>query len=364
MTSSTEERRAASSPPRGTSKGTCASARVRLARTIRWAMVGSGTRKARAISSVERTGWQETNTRRRRSSPMSSSNAPSKSVTAISCCAWSSRPSSSCLRSSRLFRRKASIARCFAVAMSQAPGLSGMPDSGHCWSAATRASCASSSARPTSRTIRARPAMILADSILQTASMAVCVLVAVTATHHTIFNPLVQAPGARRLLLRGHPYARALLCIGVEVLRREDLANFGLTLPAGPVFLVKFHEVRRRFDRLFFRLQLKDRISADDFLGLGERPVGPSQLPSRNPHARAHRRRGEPAGCDHRSSFVRLFAELCNGVHEFFGRNALVLSGLDQHHKSHRDTSPVCFCFPVRSWIRTSSTGTAILALL
>jgi len=38
--------------------------------------------------------------------------------------------------------------------------------------------------------------MILADSILQTASMALCVLVAVTATHHTIFNPLVQA-GAR-----------------------------------------------------------------------------------------------------------------------------------------------------------------------
>jgi hypothetical protein len=36
--------------------------------------------------------------------------------------------------------------------------------------------------------------MILADSILHTASMALCVLVAVTATHHTIFNPLVQAP--------------------------------------------------------------------------------------------------------------------------------------------------------------------------
>jgi hypothetical protein len=34
--------------------------------------------------------------------------------------------------------------------------------------------------------------MILADSIRQTASMALCVLVAVTATHHTIFNPLAQ----------------------------------------------------------------------------------------------------------------------------------------------------------------------------
>ena len=38
------------------------------------------------------------------------------------------------------------MARCLAVAMSQAPGLSGTPDSGHCSSAATSASCASSSA--------------------------------------------------------------------------------------------------------------------------------------------------------------------------------------------------------------------------
>ena len=124
---------------------------------------------------------------------MSSSIAASKSATAISCFAASSRPSSSCLRSRRLLRRQRSMARCFAAAISQAPGLSGMPDSGHCSSAATRASCASSSARPTSRTIRARPAMIRADSILQTASIARCVWVAVTATHHTIFNPPVQA---------------------------------------------------------------------------------------------------------------------------------------------------------------------------
>ena len=46
--------------------------------------------------------------------------------------------------------------------MSQAPGFLGTPDSGHCSSAATSASCARSSARPTSRTIRARPAMTAA----------------------------------------------------------------------------------------------------------------------------------------------------------------------------------------------------------
>src|SRR5258708_31468285 len=61
--------------------------------------------------------------------------------------------------------------------------VSGMPDSGHWWSAARRASCASSSARPTSRTIRVRPALILADSILPTASMALCVSVGAMATH-------------------------------------------------------------------------------------------------------------------------------------------------------------------------------------
>src|SRR5512141_1628067 len=55
--------------------------------------------------------------------------------------------------------------------MSQAPGLSGMPVSGHRSSAITSASCAKSSASPTSRTIRARLAMSLADSIRQMASI-------------------------------------------------------------------------------------------------------------------------------------------------------------------------------------------------
>src|SRR6266487_1927960 len=90
--------------------------------------------------------------------------------------------------------------------MSQAPGLFGTPDTGHCSSAATSASWARSSATPISRTIRARPAMSLGDSILQTASMARCVSVAVTATDHIIFNPPVQeaqAPGLLRTEVGG-----------------------------------------------------------------------------------------------------------------------------------------------------------------
>ena len=47
-------------------------------------------------------------------------------------------PSSSCLRSSACCGGSRSMARCLAVAMSQAPGLSGTPDSGHCSSAATQ----------------------------------------------------------------------------------------------------------------------------------------------------------------------------------------------------------------------------------
>src|SRR5438067_5228372 len=65
-----------------------------------------------------------------------------------------------------------STARCFAVPISQAPGRSGTPATGHCSSAATRASCAISSAIPMSPTTRASPAISRADSIRQIASMA------------------------------------------------------------------------------------------------------------------------------------------------------------------------------------------------
>src|SRR5438034_5839479 len=119
------------------------------------------------------------------------------------------------------------MARCLAAAISHAPGLSGTPDCGHCSSAATSASWARSSATPTSRTIRASPAMSLGDSIRQTASMARWVSVAVTATDHTIFDLLAQPRYVCRLR---------------EVFRAEHLADFGLAFPAGPVLFVKFHE--------------------------------------------------------------------------------------------------------------------------
>src|SRR5512143_2422733 len=84
--------------------------------------------------------------------------------------------------------------------MSQAPGLRGTPVAGHCSSAETSASCARSSARPTSRTMRARPAMRRADSILQTASIARWVSEAVTASDYTIVHSSGQ-PRPRELPL-------------------------------------------------------------------------------------------------------------------------------------------------------------------
>ncbi len=63
------------------------------------------------------------------------------------------------------------MARRLATAISQAPGLFGTPAFGHSDKAVTAASCASSSAKPTSRTIRTNPAMSLARSIRKTVSM-------------------------------------------------------------------------------------------------------------------------------------------------------------------------------------------------
>src|SRR6266850_5465106 len=294
MTCRTDARRASRSSPDGTSNGTRASVSVRFARTMRCAIVEAGTRKARAISSVvrlarsrrvraargsgARTGWQETKIRRSRSSSTSSALGMFRSAMALSCWAAISRPSSSCLRSSRSLRRRRSIARCFAVAMSQAPGLSGTPDSGHCSSAATSASCARSSARPTSRTTRVRPAMSRGASILHTASMAPCVSVPVTDDLLAYF--LDQA-----------------------VAVADDLAE---TL--GPL------------DRLFARLDLDQREPARQLLRLGERPVGHGQLPP----GVADPRGGwcQPAGREQDPRSPRLFCELPDLLDHLRGRRS------------------------------------------
>ncbi len=187
MTSSTDPSRAARSAPRGTSKVCPASRSVFLALTMRCAIVASPTRKARAISSVvsppisrsvsaarasrDSAGWQATKIRLRSSSPTSSSIAASMSSVPASPSS-SPRPISACLSARIRSRRNPSIARRFAAAISQAPGLRGTPLRGHSASAEASASCARSSAVPTSRTMRARPPISLARSMRNTASIA------------------------------------------------------------------------------------------------------------------------------------------------------------------------------------------------
>src|SRR5205809_3429581 len=344
MTSSTDDRRAASSVLRGISNGTCASARVRFARTMRCATVDSGTRKARAISgvvsppsrrrvsatraSVESTGWQEMNTRRSRSSPTGLSSAASRSGAAPSCRASSSCPSASCFRSSRLSRGRASIARCFAVAMSQAPGLSGIPDSGQRSSAATRASCARSSARPTSRTIRVRPAIKRADSIRQTASIA---------RWASLLRrpPGTEAPDRSFLGSQAH-LAKPLHRLAVpEVVQLEQLADFDFG------FRVLAHGIGktpRPFDRLFPGLDLNEGVAGDELLRLGERSVDHAALPARVSDEPALRARLQTRSVEQRPRPLQLLVLLRHRrEHRLFrhGTTFRVLRRPDDDHVPH-----------------------------
>src|SRR6202035_3749831 len=110
---------------------------------------------------------------------------------------------------------------------------------------------------------------------------------------------IVLLPGCR---------ARQFLYVLSDVLRPEDLPNLGLTLPSRPVFLVKFHEAYRSFDRILLRLQLKLCIAADNLLCLGERPVVHLDLPAGKPDAGALRGGCKSTTPANGSGFDRLFA--------------------------------------------------------
>ena len=212
MTSSTDARRGASSSPRGTSNGTCASASVRLARTMRCATVGSGTRNARAISSVVRppsrrsvsatrasvdsTGWQEVNTSRSRSSPTSSSSAR---VVGGASATSSSRPSSCVLA----LERRAAAQRVDRAVLGggHQPGARVVRDARLAATAPARRRARPARAprrAPTSRTIRASPAISRADSIRQTASIVRWVAVTGALARPTPPGPPGRGPPSRR----------------------------------------------------------------------------------------------------------------------------------------------------------------------
>src|SRR4051794_32908579 len=208
------------------------------------------------------------------------------------------------------------MARCFAVAMSQPPGFSGMPESGRRSSAATSASCASSSARPRSRTRRVRPAMSFACSIRQTASIARWTSGAATVWDQTGFTPPVQGTqrpvGSRLagLTNMGGEIGGAVLCrldnlVGA-IRHLVHLADFDhLSVPGGETRHLDTLELfdhpaarggaaLRPFDRLFLRLHLDQPEAADHLLRLGEWSVGHDALTALECHARALRCRMEP----------------------------------------------------------------------
>src|SRR6266550_2545282 len=212
----------------------------------------------------------------------------------LTCRSSRSRPRCSCLRSCILPRRRLSIARCLAVAMSQAPGLSGTPEWGHCSSAATSASCARSSATPISPTTRAKPAMSLADSIRQTASMA--------------------SAAAGRVI--------------------HHLTNFHFQL-LGPESDVRFQESTGPLDGFLLRGDIVDRIAADDFLSLGEGAVRNGDLPVGEPGARAQCRRQQPPHPDHRALLRRFLPQLPDLLDERRRRVSTRLARPHNRHESH-----------------------------
>src|SRR5262245_28622727 len=184
--------------------------------------------------------------------------------------------------------------------MSQAPGLSGMPDLGHCSSAATSASCASSSAVPTSRTIRIRPPISFACSILKTASMARCVSVAVTGYRLTLLVPMPQAGSDLGRLQLAGLVAHFLAGTG-------DLTDFGFALPARHMLAMQLHEAAGAFDHRLLRRHVEDGIAADHLLGLGERPVHHRDLAAGEPDPCAIRRGEQAPGLDHDATLLRAF---------------------------------------------------------
>ena len=156
----------------------CASAILRFARTIRFPMVGSATRNARAISPVvmppsarsvsatragsSSAGWQHVKISRSRSSTI----MLSSSMDGSSCCA--SRRVSSASRSARSVTdrslRRRSIARRRAAVVIHAPGLAGTPSRRHTVTAASNASCTASSASWKFPACRIRVASTIARS--------------------------------------------------------------------------------------------------------------------------------------------------------------------------------------------------------
>src|SRR5712691_7516928 len=206
-----------------------------------------------------------------------------------------------------------SIARCFAVPMSQAPGRAGTPDVEHCSSAATRASCASSSAVPMSPTTRASPAMSRADSIRQIASIARCASVAAISRR---LGPAGASP------IRG-PMASA----PSHALELDDLTDLeGPAVVGCPL---------EPLEGLVDRAHLPQPVSRHQLFRLRERPVDDGALGAVEPNALALRARVQAAGLEYHPGLEQLLVELLVLRHGFrrWGSRRLALVAFFCHYQ-------------------------------
>ena len=235
-TASTGCSRAGSSAPCGTRYGIPASRIFALARTRRWAMVVSGTRKAWAISAVvsppssrsvratctfvARAGWQHVKISR----SLSSSTVPSLESSAIT---WSSGVNGAgeraacssaalrCLSPRPASRRSRSTARFRAVVMIQPAGLGGMPETASRRTARVKASWTASSAASMSPSTRVRTATARPYSCRKTPAMSASGLPATgsgVGTPDMVARTIPGVPSAGWVALRWEGWWRGPAC--------------------------------------------------------------------------------------------------------------------------------------------------------
>src|ERR1700680_5147896 len=299
----------------------------RFARTIRCAMVISATRKAAAISPVvkpttarsvsatcascDSAGWQQVKISRSRSSASPGSVAKGE------------RSSSSSFSRYLLSRRRISIARRRAVVINHAPGLSGMPCSGHFSSAATRLSWTTSSARSKSPRVRTNAAVRRPASSRKTATS--------NPVHSSEFK------GAR------WPAALAAVCVSAVLggLRRPSGFRFrdlSRVVDDGPHLYRPGRPCLGYGKRLVEILDLDDREPSDDLLGLDVRSVGDDCLAVLDAHRRRAARPLELLAADQPAGPALLLEPLARplvwGVQLILGqvlKGSLVVGATHEH---------------------------------
>src|SRR6266436_19856 len=340
MTAITAVSRSAIRSGGGTSYGIRASWIFRLARTSRCATVGSGTRKARAISGVASpprvlsvsatcasrfsAGWQQVKISRSRSSGyfIATSSVPSgcprRDVS-------TSYKSESCF-SMRVFSlRTASISLRCATAVIQAPGFSGVPLLGQVAKADANASCMASSARSKEPESRIKVAMIRPDSSRNTDSTEVLAS-AICRTNRTTILRLLSPDW-----------------------KRSNGSNLDATFSAA----ANQRDFRGPPDRFIQILAVQNVIAGKLFLGFRERAVQRDRLTTLHPNGGGRAGRLQRLRRPVNTELLGLLHDrpMCGrSPLDFLRRGGTVLFFLiNQQHVTHHRSPDLLTCDPSRA---------------